>query len=121
MPKNFILNSPILTNWGKFKFQPIGLESARKFASEPFTSAIGHESTAKILSVLLGQKIPANRAAIKMQPGDRALVFRLKARPSEGKILNQEEIEEIGYEFGLLTMTACMFKNARLSEKGKKW
>lgn len=111
---NFILSSPVLTAWGKYRFQPITLKMARKFVAEPFISAIGHESTAEILSILLGKNIPVNRVAIKMQPRDRALIFRLKARPPEGKILTKEEIDEIGYEFGLITMTAYRVNNVRL-------
>jgi hypothetical protein len=34
---------------------------------------------------------------------DAALVFKLKARPPEGKVLSLEELEEMGYEFGLLS------------------
>jgi hypothetical protein len=34
--------------------------------------------------------------------GDAALIFRLKKRPAEGRVLSREEIEEIGYEFGVL-------------------
>ncbi|WP_352432769.1 DUF1874 domain-containing protein [Pyrinomonas sp.] len=37
--------------------------------------------------------------------GEAALVFRLKRRIPEGKVLNRREIEEVGYEFGLLTRT----------------
>lgn len=34
-----------------------------------------------------------------------AIVFKLKGRPEEGKILTIQEIEEIGYEFGVLIRT----------------
>jgi len=34
------------------------------------------------------------------------LVFKLKGRVPEGKVLSREELEAIGYEFGLLTRTA---------------
>ena len=102
----YFLNSPVLTGWGGYKFQPISLRGVRKLLAEnpDFISAVGHESTAEILTTLLGITIPMNRTAIKMQVRDRAIVFRLKARPAEGKILNISEIEQIGYEFGLLTM-----------------
>lgn len=68
-----------------------------------FKSAIGHESTAEILTELLNVKVEVNRQNYIQQPKESALVFKLKTRAPEGKILSREEIETIGYEFGLLT------------------
>ncbi len=58
-------------------------------------SAIGHESTAKLLSKILGIEIKANRIPIKIGPFDKLLVFQLLTRLPEGKILNDREIEEL--------------------------
>ena len=65
-------------------------------------SAIGHAATADILSELLGIEIKANRIEFVQTVTDVALIFKLKARITEGKILNRAEIEEIGYDFGIL-------------------
>ena len=43
-----------------------------------------------------------NRIQFSHEKGQFALVFKLKGRPEEGKILSREEIEAIGYEFGVL-------------------
>jgi hypothetical protein len=40
--------------------------------------------------------------AIKMQAGDKAVVFRLLSRLPEGKILSEDELKELPYEWGLL-------------------
>jgi hypothetical protein len=37
-----------------------------------------------------------------MQIGDVAVVFRLKKRIQEGKVLSEEEIQTLDYEIGLL-------------------
>ena len=75
------------------------------FASDPereIQSAIGHAATAEIMSELLKHTVETNRIEFFQTEGDDALIFRLKKRPAEGLILTREEIEEIGYEFGIL-------------------
>lgn len=65
-------------------------------------SAIGHESTAKILTELLGFEVKANRVPYEQREREVAIVFKLKGRPPEGKILSKKEIETIGYDFYFL-------------------
>jgi hypothetical protein len=101
----YVLNSPVCTGWGVFSFRPVGIEEAKRLLTEGFVSAIGHEATAKALSKLLGMAIPLNRVAVRMEPGDKAIVFRLLKRIEEGRVLSSvAEIEEVGYELGLLEM-----------------
>lgn len=99
-----LLNTAILTTYGKFDYQPITLEQAKAMlSSEPYQSAVGHKATAQVLSDLLGVPIAENRIEYKQDDGETALVFKLRSRLPEGKILSQAEIEEIGYDFGLLS------------------
>lgn len=79
------------------------MEEAKAIVSQgEFISAIGHEATAKILSFLLGIEVPMNRIAIKMERGDKAIVFRLLTRIEEGKVLSEEEIMKLPWELCLL-------------------
>ena len=104
MKKLAILNTSILTCEGEYKLERISLEEARDLIkNNEFVSAIGHKSTAEILTMLLGEKIEENRIMFEQEQGQEALVFKLLGRPEEGKILTQQEIEEIGYKFQLLT------------------
>ena len=98
-----LLNTSILTGFGTFEFQPISLAQARDLVkkSEVY-SAIGHKETAEILSDLLETEVETNRANFVQSVEDTALVFKLKSRIPEGKVLNRAEIEEIGYDFGIL-------------------
>jgi hypothetical protein len=101
----YLLNSPILTSYGKYSYQKINREEVIRLLCKEgcFLSAIGHEGTAKFLSELLEVNVPSNRTAIKMEKGDKAVVFRLLQRLPEGKVLSREELESVPYEFGLLT------------------
>jgi Domain of unknown function (DUF1874) len=98
-----LLNTSILTTFGTFDFQPITLADAKALVKNNETeSSIGHASTADILSELLEIKIQANRIEYLQSVDDVALIFKLKSRIPEGKVLNRTEIEEIGYDFGIL-------------------
>ena len=110
--KNLILlNTSILTSFGTYTYEPLTLKEARAlidaFQQEGKTvqSAIGHQATAELLSGLLDYTVVVNRINFKQTVETAALVFKLKGRPPEGKILSPEELEEMGYEFGLLRRT----------------
>jgi len=97
-----ILNTSILTNYGLFSYNPLSLDKAKEMISGGFESAVGHQSTCDILSSLLGVEVKLNRVQYSQKEGDIAIVFKLRGRPEEGKILTIAEIEAIGYDFGLI-------------------
>lgn len=98
-----ILNTSVLTNYGTFQFYPVSLIEAQKLVQEnEVRSAVGHPATSEILTELLGVKIEVNRIEYSQEIGETALVFKLQKRAPEGKILSRDEIEEIGYGFGIL-------------------
>lgn len=100
-----ILNTSIITAEGTFELKGITLEEAQKLAKENkenILSAVGHQSTADILTELLGLEIPVNRINFIQETQQSALVFKLNGRAPEGVILSKEEIEAIGYKFQIL-------------------
>lgn len=107
-----LLNTGIITNYGTYRFEPVSLAEARDlvagFAREgrPIQSAIGHKSTADLLSALLAYEVVADRRQFTQTIDDLALVFKLARRPPEGTILTRAELEACGYEFALLTRLA---------------
>jgi hypothetical protein len=103
-----LLNTSIITSdEGTYYIRPISTFEARALVRTKTTiSAIGHQSTADVMTTLLGKRIPVNRIKFAQKPGQVALVFKLNGRPPEGKILTVDEIDEIGYRFLLLTRTA---------------
>ena len=63
-------------------------------------SHIGHESTAAIMTQLLGSKMSADRT-----PWDGsgiAIVLQMTGRPPEGKILTEAEMVEFGFTWRML-------------------
>jgi len=74
----------------------ISLELAREWVRQgEFVSAVGHESTAKLLSELLGVEIKPNRIFVDMKLCDEALAVQFLERLPEGKVLSKEELEEL--------------------------
>lgn len=105
--KLYVLNSPVLTGYGDWRLEgPIAVERAAELLSGGFISAVGHAGTAEFLSKPLGVHVPVNRIAAEMQPGDCALVLRLKQRLPEGTLLSAEEMRAMPFELALLTRLA---------------
>lgn len=101
-----LLNTSIITAPGNYSLKDISLEQAIEIIQKNknnLDSAIGHESTAQIMSQLLKTTVEVNRQMFAQQVGQEAIVFKLNGRPPEGKILTVQEIEQIGYKFQLLT------------------
>jgi len=107
MGKFYLLNAfslnmlEIERGWYHFYIEPLTPEETfryykqAKLAGKEIISAIGHESTAKLVSALLDDEIPANRIEIKMRAGDEALIFMLSFRPEEGKVYKLQELMEL--------------------------
>jgi len=71
------------------------IRAIKQIIEDEFTSAIGHESTAKLLSKILGVEVPVNRVKIILNENDSLIVFQLTERLPEGKILSDEEIGQL--------------------------
>jgi Domain of unknown function (DUF1874) len=110
--KLILFNTSILTAYGTFTYHHLSLDEARELVQEfqrdgkSIESAIGHQSTADFISTLLGYHVQGNRIELEQTTDDLALIFKPNRRLADGKILTREEIEEFGYEFGLLTRTS---------------
>ena len=102
--KTYILNTPILTQYGLWEFEgPLTVEQAQTLVMDGFISAVGHQATAETLTQILGIEIPTHRIEVNLLKGDRALIFRLRQRLPEGKVLNSAELKNTQFELSLLT------------------
>jgi len=106
MKKLVLLNSSITTAEGAYIHSNISQDEAialvNRSGLDNILSAIEHQSTADIMTELLGVAIPVNRIQFTQEEGQIALVFKLNGRPPEGKSLSREEIEKIGYTWQVL-------------------
>jgi len=85
--------SPSLLEGGVLiKASPISLGEVKALIQEGFVSAVGHESTARVLGRLLGVEVPFNRVQISVGEGDVIISFQFLVRLPEGKVLGDDEV-----------------------------
>lgn len=77
----------------------VPVEEVKKDLKDSFTSAVGHQATAEILSALLEMNVPANRISLSLNKGDVLYVFQLLTRLQEGQVLSADEIKNLPYKF----------------------
>ena len=77
-------------------------EAAEFPPNMPWTSAVGHQSSAEAMSAVLGISVPVNRITVVPKPGDKFLCLKLNSRPPEGVVLDREQMEQIGYSWALM-------------------
>ena len=90
--------------FGAWRMDPIALEQLQVLLhsegpTSGYISAVGHESTAAIMTELLGLPVAANRITVEPVKGDIFYCFKLDRRPPEGAILDRAQLEELGYSW----------------------
>lgn len=99
-----ILNSPLAFPEHIVYAARVDAETARALVEEAkkrgigIDSYIGHESTARLASQVLGVEVPVRRAMYQPAANEIALVFRLRkrlAKPEDIKNVKPEDIEII--------------------------
>ena len=122
-PRLYVLNSPIIpiknetectaivTRTKDLNFIKSELRHYLFNIGYELISAIGHESTAILLSQLLELEIKTNRIAIELAEDDIAIAFTLEFRLPEGKVLSKEELENIinekKFSFTIIKIDTC--------------
>jgi len=85
----------MLAGSATIKVLEASVEDVKDILKDGFTSAVGHEATAQVITTQLGIQVPTNRISVKMVPGDVLIVFQLLSRLPEGKILGVDEMKGI--------------------------
>jgi len=65
MKKVTVLNTSILTVYGKVDYKQISLQEAKELVKNGFQSAVGHQSTCDVLTNLLEVQVQMNRIQFK--------------------------------------------------------
>jgi len=117
----YLLNSPIMPDYGTWEFRRASLDEVRNLVTWigkdgkrrlrfDVVSAIGHKSTAHLLTQLLQLdegEVPMSRIRVQWtHPEDVAVILRIPVRLPEGKVLSLAELKELcqgdPIEFGIL-------------------
>lgn len=105
----YLLNAPICHTPGlRYTTRNVSRAEALKLVGEArgrdgITSAIGHEGSAQVLSLVLDHPVPVNRITMAYKAGDTAIALQLRQRQPEGVVLTSEAVEAIGYDLTLIT------------------
>jgi hypothetical protein len=75
------------------------VEEVRDLLKNCWESAVGHEATASLLSKILGVEVPMRRVPIYAKPGDVLVHFGLRTRLPEGRVLSEEELQQLDFYF----------------------
>ena len=105
----FLTTTVATANDATFKLRTVSLEEAREIAksADETQSYIRHSATAKVMAAILGVEVPLGETQLKQEVGQQALVFKLRTRLGERQVLTTEkELDEVGYDFVLMTRTA---------------
>jgi len=102
----------IRMDYGTYKQDKETLEFVKYFLrGEKFVSLIPSRQIANLVSRLLGIEIPANHEIVKIKTGDVVIIFQLLGKPPEfylpgrppmGRILPEDELNRLPYEFMML-------------------
>lgn len=69
-------------------------------------SAIGHPSTAAVLSRRLGMEIPVNRVDVRLGSKERALLAQITLpRLAEGEVLSEQQLDQTEVKFYVVDVT----------------
>lgn len=96
-----LLNTSILTAFGDYRYEPLSFEGARILvrefdaANKSIESAIGHKSTAELLSTLLEFQVHQNRVEFKQTVDDLGLVLKLKQRPPAARFSAEKRLRKL--------------------------
>ena len=80
------------------------VEDVKRLLINGFTSAVGHEATAQVITTQLGIQVSANRVSIQLKTGDTLVVFQLLTRLPEGKILGVDEMRQVPAKWYVVTL-----------------
>jgi hypothetical protein len=101
----YLLNSAVITGPGLYRYRLVTIDEARAWLwLHDCASRIGYAATAEYIFSVLGVRPPISREASPMQPGDEALVVRLKYRVQDPATKGSWQPGPDDWEWGLLTV-----------------
>lgn len=97
-----LFNAAVIPSPGKYEYSEISRDQAIEWLKHYDKSFVGYPDTAAFIERISGTRPEISRERFDMQPGDEALIVKLKYRlqdpTQKGKFVPSDE----DYEFGLL-------------------
>jgi len=136
----YLLNSTIMPNDGVFSNKKATIEDVnevlRKYSLQAYSdailgdysalsyvSALGHQGSADAFNALFPRlRCNINRTRITMKTGDQAVAIKVLGRLQEGQVLTVEQLNEIGFEFYIISMIGeSAYENKNGMETFQLW
>lgn len=85
-PQKWLLNSAVMAAgaYGTYEYSPATAEDLRELVAGPYCSRIGYPETAAHVERLTGHRPALSREPSVLEPGDEAIVVRLRYRVDPG-------------------------------------
>lgn len=80
-------------------FEKVSLDPLKLLLPEgTVKSVVEHQATASVLSQLLGIPVSSNRVPYTLSKDESLVVFQLKTRLEEGKVLSEDELKALEFD-----------------------
>lgn len=101
----YLLNSAVITGPGLYLYELASVTEALEWLREgPAESRIGYAETRDYIARTFGVQVPLSREPSPMQPGDEALVVRLRYRVGNPAAKGRVAPKDSDWEIGILTV-----------------
>lgn len=101
----YLLNSAVITSPGLYEYRLLTPDQAAEWIrAGGWASRIGYPATADHIEAISGVRPDISRDATAMQPGDEALVVRLKYRVADPARKGTFEPGPDDWEYGILSL-----------------
>jgi len=98
-----LFNAAVIPSPGKYEYIALSVEQAVKWLKEGYDlSFIGYPATADFIEKISGTRPELSREKFDMQPGDEALIVKLKYRLQDPNQKGKFTPSDEDYEFGIL-------------------
>jgi len=78
----YLLNAAVLATgaYGTYEFRPASVLQLREFCAVRATSCIGYQETIDMIERWTGVRVALSRESFALEPGDEAMIVRLRYR-----------------------------------------
>ena len=94
----------MLSSGGKASVEEISKSDFLSSLADGFTSVVGHENTAAILTRIVGRTVDFRRVSIRLEDGDVMLVAVPQFRADQAREFTDEELKKASFRYFRVTV-----------------